>query len=619
MARPPELSQAQLSDVHDPAELLDHAWALEPWGRYVERRATLDALEALLGGGGQPAPPPERDWHLELAAERAVDIGRERDVDGAIALAQRVLDTAGEAQRIARGRAQLALGQALAWVGTEEASTEAHRAFEQAAAIFADIGNRDWQGSALLRRGFSAAYQHGEIVHAEELVRQALDVYPPDSERLAGALAPYADVLIDLGELDRAEEVLDRAAERADRDGVSKAMWEVTFTRARLAAARGDAHATERLLNEADRTAPKHDQTSTHIGVWFLLEAAEMLDRLGLTEQARAYLERGRARAGDDDEEVRQATAVLQARSGDPAQGLEQLQQLMRGDWLEKRLVWRHTLLTAWATFRAGRHGVGELAARALSQADHCGTVRVAVSGEPDLVLALAPLAERAGSVLARELMLAGRPLLVRLFGTASVRTAEGVELALPAGQPGELVRLLALHEHGLPVDAVLETFFPDVAPAVGRTRLRQILKRLRASAGEIVVRDDENLRLLPSWVDLREFLTSAARVRAARGARAVQLAYGALALRDGPLLPNDPYADWAEEAREQVRYRALELLDLVAADAAARGSHQEALTAMEAAFAEDPEGDQRQVAIGEQLAALGRHRTAAYVVRNAL
>jgi DNA-binding SARP family transcriptional activator len=97
-----------------------------------------------------------------------------------------------------------------------------------------------------------------------------------------------------------------------------------------------------------------------------------------------------------------------------------------------------------------------------------------------------------------------------------------------------------------------------------------------------------------------------------------VQLAYAALALHAGPLLPADRYAAWAEEARDQAEYRHLELLDLVAADASARGAHQEALTALDAAVAEDPHDTERYSAIAEQLLALGRHATAQYLAQRA-
>ena len=68
----------------------------------------------------------------------------------------------------------LARGQALAWVGTDEATRQAHLAFAEAADRFAALGHRDWQGSALLRRGYSACYQHGDLAEAVELIGEAV-------------------------------------------------------------------------------------------------------------------------------------------------------------------------------------------------------------------------------------------------------------------------------------------------------------------------------------------------------------------------------------------------------------------------------------------------------------
>jgi DNA-binding SARP family transcriptional activator/tetratricopeptide (TPR) repeat protein len=585
-------------------------------GRYAEREAALDALQALLDAGGTSSPPPGREWRLELAAERAIDIGRRRELDAARRTAEHVIGQASPTHRIALGRAHLALGQALAWVGTDEATRRAHHSFAEAADHFAALGEREWQGSALLRRGYSASYQYGDLRRAQELIRQALDTYDPESHRLPGALVSYADVLVDLGEFERADRALDRASTLAIGDEFNKLRSDLAWTRARVAAGRGDARATERLLRETERDAAGQDWFETHIGLSFLLEGAALLDLVGLGEQANNYLQRARERAGDDDDEVMQTSAVLRARSGDPAQALDELQELARGDWLEKRLIWRHTLLTAWATFRAGRTGAGELAARAFEQAVACGGAQVAQAGERDLVAALAPLAEQSGSAVARELMLAGRHLVVRLTGTPTVTAADGSLLELPAGLPARLVRLLALHEHGLAVDMVLEVFFPDAGPAVARQRLRQVLKRLRASAGDVVLRDGETLRLVPAWVDVREFLLAANRVRGAQSAHAVTLAYAALTRLQGPVLSSDPYDAWAEEARSDVSYRHLALLDLVADAAVARSSHQEAVTALEAALEVDPDADDRRVVLVEQLKALGRHAAATHLAR---
>ena len=609
MPSPGILSEAELAAIKDPAALLERAWALEPLSRYAERDAALDKLEELLDGGAAAAGPPGRDWRLELLAERAIDVGRRQQLDEAHRLVEHVVREADASHQIALGRAMLASGQAFAWVGTDESIRQSHLAFAEAAQRFAALGDRDWQGSALLRRGYSSCYQAGDLVEAERLIAQALDTYPPDSPRLGGALVPYCDVLIDLGRFEQAEELLERAALTAQPEGTEKVRAEISAGRARIAAGHDDAKATERLLREAIREAAGEGWFETHIGLSLLLEAAELLDRLGLREQASAYFEQGRERAGDANEEVLQTKAMLQARSGNPQEALESLQEVLRGDWLEKRVIWRNYLLTAWATFRAGRRGAGELAAQALEQARQCGTVQIAVAGERQVVAALAPAAERAGSALARELLLDGRPLLVRLFGSPRIETADGKELHLPPGKPAELVRLLAVHEHGVPVDVVLEEFFPDISPPVARARLRQVLTRVRSGVGDVLVRDGETLRLLPAWVDAREFLATSERVRGAPTPRAVQLAYAALALHDGPLLPSDPYAGWADELRSEVRYRHLELLDLVAADAATRGSHQEALTALEAAVKEDPDDQARHAEIESHLNALRRHR----------
>ena len=615
---PPSLA----AHVTHPAALLDHAWELEPWGLWAERAAVLDRLSEVLAGPDWPPPPPGRDWQLELAAERAVDDSRTNR--GSRALVDAVLaraDPENPSHQIARGRALLAGGQALAWTGTDVSIAQARREFLAAADIFTALRRPDWQGSALLRCGYSAHFQYGDLAGAEPLMRAAIDVYPP-GQRRNGALIYYADVLIDTGELDRADAVVQECFENAQQSGDTNKLPEAIWSMARIAAGRGDPLRTERLLREAERLAEDADWFASHIGGWFLTEAAELLDRVGLPAQASRFLERAleqsREYANEPDVEIIQARAMLTARSGDPLQALEQLQEIVRGDWLEKRLVWRHELMRSWATYRAGRAGAGSLAAQAFTTAAAMGAgdLRVALAGERDLTVALAPLAEAAGSGPARAFLLNGRGLLIRLFGTPSVVRADEATVELPAGKPGELVRLLALHQGGLPVDVVLVSFFADTPLDAARQRLRQILTRLRAAAGEIVVRDGDNLRLVPAWIDVGEFQSAADRVRSARGPRAVQLAYAALALRSGPLLPGDPYADWAQEARDRLDARYLELLDLITADADARHSHQEALTALEQALASDPDDARRQQAMVEQLRALGRPQAAEHQQR---
>ena len=281
---------------------------------------------------------------------------------------------------------------------------------------------------------------------------------------------------------------------------------------------------------------------------------------------------------------------------------------------MEKRYVWRHTLLTAWATFRAGREDAAAIASRAFEQAEACGSAEIAVYGEPELAKALLPLAEAAGSPIARRVLLGDRDLVVRLLGGPRVTRSDGTDLRLPPGKPAELVRLLAAHPESLAVEQVVDSFFPDASTATGRHRLRQVLARLRATCGDVVVRDGDHLRLASAWVDLREFVLAVDRSRTAHGSRAVQLAYSALALWSGPPLPLDRYATWSAPIRSQVDYRYLMVLDMIADDAARRGSRQEAVTALSSALELDPQDELRSRALAQHLMAMGRRATAAHL-----
>ncbi len=619
-----ELLPQEIARSTDPGGLLEFAWACEPALRLSERYAALDRLEQLLEArDGQPAAPPGRDWAMELVAERAIDAVSNVQLKQGLDLAERVLAGADPSCRIAIARASLARARAWAWEGTEETRRRADVLLAEAAALFGALGHSDWHGYAVYWRGYAVHFEAGHVRRAVALMEEALTILAPDSPRRGTVLNFYADALIDLGRLDEADAALAESQRLAERDRNQMQRGYYTWTRAHVAAARSDAYAAERLLREVERDA--NDWFETHIGVAFLTDAAILLNTLGLDAQAEAYLDKAMMRLPTD-ETVRQARAMMLARGGDPWEGLEALQALVRGNWLDKRWIWRHSLLSAWATFRGGREGAGELAARAFAQADETAGITTALMHEPDVTMMLAPLAERSGSELARRLLLAtdaeptapagsapaGRRLLVRLFGAPSVTTSDGATIELPPGMPGELVRMLALHPLGLPTDVVLEQFFPDAPADAARQRLRQVLTRLRSSTGEeLALRAGDQLLLAPAWVDVREFMAAADGARAASGPRAVQRAYGALALWRERLLPTDPYAGWAETVRSEVEHRHLVLLDLVAADAIRRRSHREALTALEAAMRADPDDISRPTRAAEQLRELG-HQSAA-------
>ena len=597
----------------DPGGLLDAARESEVGLRLRARTAALDELQALLDAGAAPPAPDGRNWQLELDAERALDHARLLELTEARALAERLRETADDCP-IAYARATEALGRAHAWEGTDAATRAAEPLLLEAAKRYADLGFTEWQGYALFWLGNAVFFQNGAVPQAVDFMREALDVLAPDSPRRPAVLSFLADALGYAGRWDEAEAVLDQAVEQAAKSNDLMGRAYVAWSRARMASCQGDARKTARLVAEAERDST--DWFDIHAGATFLADAAEMLDRVGDREGADEYLRRAIAKRPTD-EFVHQARAVLLARRGDPDEALRALHSLVRGAWLEKRWVWRHTLFEAFATLRAGRSDAGRIAARAFEQAAANGGIEVAACGEPELVRALAPLAEAAGSVHARTLLAPGATLVVRLFGTTRVSHADG-EVALPPGQAAELVRMLAVSPHGMSVDAVLEWFFEDLDPATGRHRLRQVLSRLRSVAGDVVVRDGESLRLAPAWVDVHAFREASDRALATHGSSRVEAAHTALAIWSGPPLPNDPYAGWATAPREQLRRRYLALLDLVATDATERGSIDEALRALAVAREEDPYDESRYERAAELLVRAGRRGAAVQLVRQA-
>jgi DNA-binding SARP family transcriptional activator len=84
-------------------------------------------------------------------------------------------------------------------------------------------------------------------------------------------------------------------------------------------------------------------------------------------------------------------------------------------------------------------------------------------------------------------------------------RGGRTVELA--PGREAQLLKLVAVNGGTVLADQAIETLWPEVAPDVGRNRLRTVLDRLRADAGDVVRREGDALTLGPDVrLDLAEF-----------------------------------------------------------------------------------------------------------------
>lgn len=191
-----------------------------------------------------------------------------------------------------------------------------------------------------------------------------------------------------------------------------------------------------------------------------------------------------------------------------------------------------------------------------------------------------------------------------------------------PRGQQGQVLKLVALHGGRLHWEEVAEALWPAAAPERGRTRLRNVLSRLRTESGPVLVRRGVLVQLAPDVrVDAIEF-DRAAREALAVAARdpdgAVGPARAALELYAGDLLPEDRYASWTAEPRERLRRRFLAVLDVLLQEAKRRGDLEGALLLLERAIEVEPDAEDLYLDAADVLASLGRRAAALRMVARA-
>ena len=162
--------------------------------------------------------------------------------------------------------------------------------------------------------------------------------------------------------------------------------------------------------------------------------------------------------------------------------------------------------------------------------------------------------------------------------------------------------------------DELVEALWPDAEPGRGRTRLRNVLARLRQD-GELLVRDGDEIALPAGCVvDAGLFQEQSEAALAGKGDP-----QAAAELYAGELLPGDRYQDWTSGPRERLRTRYLALLDRLAELAAGRGEVDEALSWWERALDVEPYDEDRYIAMASLLVSAGRAGPANRVVRRAM
>jgi DNA-binding SARP family transcriptional activator len=156
---------------------------------------------------------------------------------------------------------------------------------------------------------------------------------------------------------------------------------------------------------------------------------------------------------------------------------------------------------------------------------------------------------------------------LVNVLGHFDVWHGER-DLTPPAGHCAAVVQLLALHNGVMHRDRLVAELWPDDPPWVGLQRLRNVLSRLRRHTGPLVGRDRRRNLVRytqPVRVDLTEFLTlSGQAITLARSDpdAAIEQGTRALMLYRGPLLLDQPFAEWAHPPRTHAAERHRLLMD---------------------------------------------------------
>ena len=165
--------------------------------------------------------------------------------------------------------------------------------------------------------------------------------------------------------------------------------------------------------------------------------------------------------------------------------------------------------------------------------------------------------------------------------------------------QAASLVKLLALsHGRRLHREQVIEALWPGVGVEAAGPRLHKAAhyarRALEGDGSALVLRNEVVALAGDVWVDVDEFRRLGQRALADGTA---DLATAALDLHTGPLLPDDLYEPWAEEARESVRALHLDLLRLA-------GRWEEVLV-------EEPADEQAHLALARASADRGDVRAA--------
>lgn len=601
-----------------PALLLHFARSCGGAGMIELRREVLGRITTI-----SLARPGDSRLARALEIERANDLVRESEFAAAEAAARGVLDACGTDEPRTRARALFVLGRAVSRRLDSEGRRDpaalmaAERHFAQAARLYEQLGMRVARSGLVPYHAMWIEFARGDARAALGHLEAALGWVVDRPRRWAYLLLFHAEVATELGDYDQCEadvrEIFRIGEDLGDKMLLAYGHWHLAIS----ASHRREAEETLKHIRQAEANkANWWDVASAE----FLAESADCLDRVGYSSLAVEYLGRAQDNPQDGEPLIAMAEAALLARHGDPYLAEEKL-LAAPGHRIDPREYWRITLLRAYAAFRRADTDAGALAARAFEEAARMGLPQLPLTKEGVITEELLGLAAETGQPAALALDAAVLPLTISLLGRFAIMRG-GRPVPLAPGQATQLLKLAAVSGGPFPAEAAIEALWPEADREAGRNRLRTVLNRLRAAAGEVIVRDGDALLLAPEVrVDLTLFEAEGRKALAlgpAEPALAVATARSAITRYRGDVLPADLYEQWAERPREHARRTMLALLDLCADVASDRGDLDEARRVTELTIDLAPYDDARYLRAATALLEQGRRGAALAVVRRA-
>jgi ATP/maltotriose-dependent transcriptional regulator MalT/DNA-binding SARP family transcriptional activator len=612
-----DLGWAALRDIVaelPPSAVRGHPRVLLHLARLAETAHQADLRSEALARAGTILR--EQDQHADPVFRREVDAERARDLvwdertrAQAKALAASVVATAGPGETAARARALDVLGRLASWFSADGVNAEAETLLLTSARLARQIGQRTWQAQALVALAMGFYYALCRNERALATLDEVLAQLPARSTYRALVQSFHGDVLIELGRFAEAEDDIEEMRQIGTAYREEWTLAYAAWGEAALASYLGDRERTVRAVLEVEAHRDVWFEQAS--GVEFLAQASDYLDRVGEHQMALDRLARAEERMAGCERPVKVFGACVLGRSGDATEADRVIAATLAEYNLEPQERWPLLLLRAYAAYRRGDPGTGRLAAEAFDMCLNLGHPRGPLWRERAVAQTLLPLAVEAGSRSAPALISGTGVLSLTLLGRFELRR-QGAIIELPPGRPAQAVRVVAASGGRMHAEELMEILWPEVDLERGRNRLRNLLSRIRLAAGDVLVRDGETIMVAPGLEpDASVFEAQARTAIAARSAdemsRALGLARSAVARYGGDLLPDDRYESWAAAPRERLRGLFVELLDMLAADAAERGDADEAARLIRRGCECEPLDEDRYVRLARILASQGR------------